>query len=177
MCIGKKFLQPSLEHLKRSLFKHVFSTMSTCLFVFILFNQLGIGGCSQKAKACLRCLPMAHRSTLIISGFYPYHRIVQRVFMHVIWGVMCYRTPYRCTCSTCTLSIRATITPLYICSKMGVSYQRPNFNSTVAVPATKPWFYYELGGTTTSDIEVRLCDSRPFSRGFTLTDQLEIYAQ
>ena len=176
MCIGKKFLQPSLEHLKRSLFKHVFSTMSTCLFVFILFNQLGIGGCSQKAKACLRCLPMAHRSTLIISGFYPYHRIVQRVFMHVILGCYVLQNTVQVYLQH-LYSIRATITPLYICSKMGVSYQRPNFNSTVAVPATKPWFYCELGGTTTSDIEVRLCDSRPFSRGFTLTDQLEIYAQ
>ena len=42
---------------------------------------------------------------------------------------------------------------------------------------SQPWFYRELGGTTTSDIEVRLCDSRSFAAGFTVIDQLEIYVQ
>ena len=43
--------------------------------------------------------------------------------------------------------------------------------------ATQPWFYYELSGTTTSDIEARICDVRVFSDGFTMIDQLEIYIQ
>ena len=41
----------------------------------------------------------------------------------------------------------------------------------------QPWFYCELGGTTTSDIKVRLCDTSSFSASFTLIDQLEIYVQ
>ena len=49
-----------------------------CLFVFILFKVIDTGGHEQKAKACLRCLPMAYRSTLIISGFYPYPRGVEQ---------------------------------------------------------------------------------------------------
>jgi len=49
-------------------------------------------------------------------------------------------------------------------------------NSNCCNP-TQPWFYRELNGVTTSDIEVRLCDTRSFANGFTLIDQLEIYIQ
>ena len=41
----------------------------------------------------------------------------------------------------------------------------------------QPWFYRELNETTTSDVEVRLCDVRSFSAGFTMIDQMEIYIQ
>ena len=42
---------------------------------------------------------------------------------------------------------------------------------------TQPWFYRELNGTTTSDIEARLCRFDGFNWGSTLIDQLEIYIQ
>ena len=41
----------------------------------------------------------------------------------------------------------------------------------------QPWFYRELNEMTTSDIEVRLCDTRQFYDGFTMIDQMEIYIQ
>ncbi|XP_065893008.1 uncharacterized protein [Dysidea avara] len=41
----------------------------------------------------------------------------------------------------------------------------------------QPWFYHDLSGTATSNIEARICDSRAFSSGFTLIDQLELYVQ
>ena len=41
----------------------------------------------------------------------------------------------------------------------------------------QPWFYLDLNVTTTSDVEVRLCDIRSFSAGFTMIDQMEIYIQ
>ena len=37
--------------------------------------------------------------------------------------------------------------------------------------------YRELGITTASDLEVRLCDTRSFANGFTLIYQLKIYAK
>ena len=42
---------------------------------------------------------------------------------------------------------------------------------------TQPWFYRELSGTTTDDIEARICREHGFSRGSTLIDQLELYIQ
>ena len=42
---------------------------------------------------------------------------------------------------------------------------------------TQPWFYQELSGTTTDDIEARICREHRFLRGSTLIDQLELYIQ
>ena len=42
---------------------------------------------------------------------------------------------------------------------------------------TQPWFYRELNGTTTDDIEARICRENGFSTGSTLIDQLEFYIQ
>ena len=41
----------------------------------------------------------------------------------------------------------------------------------------QPWFYRELNGTTTDDIEARICRENGFSTGSTLIDQLELYIQ
>ena len=43
--------------------------------------------------------------------------------------------------------------------------------------ATQPWFYRQLSGATTSDIEARICHIDGFSYGSTLVDQLELYIQ
>ena len=42
---------------------------------------------------------------------------------------------------------------------------------------TQPWFYRELRGTTTDDIEARICREEEFTTGSTLVDQLELYIQ
>ena len=43
---------------------------------------------------------------------------------------------------------------------------------------TLPWFYRELNGTTTDDIEARICHEHGFyTKGSTLIDQLELYIQ
>ena len=42
---------------------------------------------------------------------------------------------------------------------------------------TQPWFYRQLSGATTSDIEARLCALHKFSTGSPLIDQLELYIQ
>ena len=42
---------------------------------------------------------------------------------------------------------------------------------------TQPWFYRELSGTTTNDIEARLCTRYNFANGSPLIDQLELYIQ
>jgi len=42
---------------------------------------------------------------------------------------------------------------------------------------TQPWFYRQLSGTTTSDIEARICHNNGFNSGSTLIDQLELYIQ
>jgi len=42
---------------------------------------------------------------------------------------------------------------------------------------TQPWFYQQLNGTTTSDIEARICHIDSFDRGSALVDQLELYIQ
>ncbi|XP_065901527.1 uncharacterized protein [Dysidea avara] len=42
---------------------------------------------------------------------------------------------------------------------------------------TQPWFYREFSGTTTDDIEARICREAGFSFGSTLIDQLELYIQ
>ena len=42
---------------------------------------------------------------------------------------------------------------------------------------TQPWFYRELSGTTTNDIEARLCTHYNFANGSPLIDQLELYVQ
>ena len=42
---------------------------------------------------------------------------------------------------------------------------------------TQPWFYRQLNGTTTSDIEARLCSFHQFITGSPLIDQLELYIQ
>ncbi|XP_065907266.1 uncharacterized protein [Dysidea avara] len=42
---------------------------------------------------------------------------------------------------------------------------------------TQPWFYRELNGTTTSDIEARLCSHEVFSNRAVIIDQLELYIQ
>ena len=42
---------------------------------------------------------------------------------------------------------------------------------------TQPWFYRLLSGTTTSDIEARICTYYNFARGSPLIDQLELYIQ
>ena len=42
---------------------------------------------------------------------------------------------------------------------------------------TQPWFYRQLNGTTTSDIEARLCSYSGFSVGSPLIEQLELYVQ
>jgi len=41
----------------------------------------------------------------------------------------------------------------------------------------QPWFYRELSGITTDDIEARICRHPGFSTGSTLIDQLELYIQ
>ena len=41
----------------------------------------------------------------------------------------------------------------------------------------QPWFYRELNGTTTDDIEARICRGARFSTGSVLIDQLELYIQ
>ena len=41
---------------------------------------------------------------------------------------------------------------------------------------TQPWFHRQLNGTTTNDIEARIC-GHGFSDGSTLIDQLELYIQ
>jgi len=40
---------------------------------------------------------------------------------------------------------------------------------------TQPWFYRELDGTTTSDIEARLCSFEGFQHRGVMIDQLELY--
>ncbi|XP_065893338.1 uncharacterized protein [Dysidea avara] len=40
---------------------------------------------------------------------------------------------------------------------------------------TQPWFYRELSGTTTDDIEARICREHGFATGSVLIDQLELY--
>ena len=42
---------------------------------------------------------------------------------------------------------------------------------------TQPWFYRELGESTTSDIEARICRGSAFTNGSPLIDQLELYIQ
>ncbi|XP_065899872.1 uncharacterized protein [Dysidea avara] len=42
---------------------------------------------------------------------------------------------------------------------------------------TQPWFYYELSGITTSDIEARICSFFLFNAASPLVDQLELYIQ
>ena len=42
---------------------------------------------------------------------------------------------------------------------------------------TQPWFYQELSGTTTDDIEARICRETGFTIGSTLIDQFELYIQ
>ena len=42
---------------------------------------------------------------------------------------------------------------------------------------TQPWFYRELSGTTTDDIEARICRGAGFPGGSTLIDQLELFIQ
>ena len=42
---------------------------------------------------------------------------------------------------------------------------------------TQPWFYRELGESTTSDIEARICRQYYFSNGSPLIDQLELFIQ
>jgi len=42
---------------------------------------------------------------------------------------------------------------------------------------TQPWFYRQLGESTTSDIEARICRQYYFSTGSVLIDQLELYIQ
>ena len=42
---------------------------------------------------------------------------------------------------------------------------------------TQPWFYRELSGTTTDDVEVRICSHNIFLHGSTLIDQFELYIQ
>jgi len=42
---------------------------------------------------------------------------------------------------------------------------------------TQPWFYKELNGATTDDIEARICRTHGFTSGATLIDQLELYIQ
>ncbi|XP_065893158.1 uncharacterized protein [Dysidea avara] len=42
---------------------------------------------------------------------------------------------------------------------------------------TQPWFYREMDGTTTDDIEARICGHNDFSFGFVIIDQLELYIQ
>ena len=49
--------------------------------------------------------------------------------------------------------------------------------STCCDNPTPPWFYQELSGNTTSDIEARICGYNPFSRGSLLIDQLLFYIQ
>ena len=41
----------------------------------------------------------------------------------------------------------------------------------------QPWFYRELNGTTTSNIEARICHANRYSTGSMLIDQLELYIQ
>ena len=41
----------------------------------------------------------------------------------------------------------------------------------------QPWFYRELNGITTNDIEARICGSNGFNGGTTLIDQLQLYIQ
>ena len=47
-------------------------------------------------------------------------------------------------------------------------------NSTCCSNEHQPWFYHNLGNSTTDDIEVRLCSPR---RGGVVVDQLELYIQ
>ena len=42
---------------------------------------------------------------------------------------------------------------------------------------TQPWFYHELGESTTSDIDARICSWLNFATGSPLIDQLEFYIQ
>ena len=42
---------------------------------------------------------------------------------------------------------------------------------------SQSWFYRELSGTVTSNIEVRICSRYPFSDASALIDQLELYIQ
>ncbi|XP_065893403.1 uncharacterized protein [Dysidea avara] len=42
---------------------------------------------------------------------------------------------------------------------------------------TQPWFYRELNGTTTDDIEARLCKESEYNAGLIMIDQLELYIQ
>ena len=51
------------------------------------------------------------------------------------------------------------------------------FTSNCCDNPTQPWFYRELNGTTTDDIEVRICRKQGFSIGSTLIDQFELYIQ
>ena len=43
--------------------------------------------------------------------------------------------------------------------------------------STQPWFYRDLSGITTSDIEARLCTWHIFAHRSVLIDQLELYIQ
>jgi len=50
-------------------------------------------------------------------------------------------------------------------------------NSNCCDNPTQPWFYHQLSGTTTDDIEARICRDYNFPSGSTLVDQLELYIQ
>ena len=43
--------------------------------------------------------------------------------------------------------------------------------------STQPWFYRQLGESTTGDIEARICCRWNFANGSPLIDQLELYIQ
>ena len=49
--------------------------------------------------------------------------------------------------------------------------------SNCCATPTQPWFYSELSGTTTSNIEARICSYYYFVNGSPLIDQLELYIQ
>ena len=51
------------------------------------------------------------------------------------------------------------------------------FTSTCCDNPTQPWFYRELSGTTTSDIEARICGWHAYWAGAILIDQLQLYVQ
>ena len=51
-----------------------------------------------------------------------------------------------------------------------------NNTSTCCLNEHQPWFYHNLGNSTTDDIEVRICIS-PTGRGGVVVDQLELYIQ
>jgi len=49
--------------------------------------------------------------------------------------------------------------------------------SNCCATPTQPWFYQQLSGTTTSDIEARICSYQTIAVGSPLVDQLELYIQ